>query len=160
MMAKIPKVQKKDIKGLSKSTAAKRKAEIRKRIKGKDSTKPLPGDSKAKTKESKYTKKASSIRKEIRELTPKIKGKNQKDRFLNAASRVTNIPKRILESVYDKGLAAWKVSHRPGATPQQWAMARLYSFLTGGKTSTTGDASLYIEAKKILKEKKSGFRLP
>lgn len=159
-MAKIRKVQKKDVAGLSESTAAKRKAEIRKRSKGKDSTKPLPGDAKAKTRESKYTKRASSIREQIRELTPKIKGKTQQERFINAAARVTGIPKRIITKVYDRGLGAWKVSHRPGATAQQWAIARLYSFLTGGKTTTTGDADLFIEAKKILKEKNSDFRLP
>lgn len=159
-MAKIPKVQKKYTSGLSESIAAKRKAEIRKRIKGKDSNKPLPGDAKAETKPSKYTKRASSIRAEIALLTPKMEGKSQQERFLNAASRATSIPKSILSEVYDKGLAAWKVGHRPGATPQQWAMARLYSFLTGGKTSTTADAVLYLKAKKILKEKNSDFKLP
>ena len=89
-----------------------------------------------------------------------MKGKTQQERFLNAAARATSIPKSILSKVYDRGLAAWKVGHRPGATPQQWAMARLYSFLTGGKTTTMSDASLYLQAKKILKEKKSDFKLP
>lgn len=159
-MAKVPKVPKKYTQGLSESTAAKRKAEIRKRVRGKDSNKPLPGDAKAKTKPSKYTKRASSIRAEIRNLTPKMKGKTQQERFLNAAARATSIPKSILSKVYDRGLAAWKVGHRPGATPQQWAMARLYSFLTGGKTTTMSDASLYLQAKKILKGKKSDFKLP
>ena len=159
-MAKVPKVQKNYTAGLSESTAAKRKAEIRKRIKGKDSYKPLPGDAKAKTKESKYTKRASGIRKQIRELTPKIKGKDQKDRFLNAASRVTGIPKRLLTQVYDKGLAAWRVGHRPGASQQAWAMARLYSFLTGGKTTQKADATEYLAAKKALSKKNSSFRLP
>lgn len=159
-MAKIPKVSPSYTKGLSKSTAAKRKAEIRKRIKGKGSYKPLPGDKKAKTKESKYTKRASSIRVQIRELTPTIKGKDRKDRFLNAASKVTSIPKSILEGVYDKGLAAWRIGHRPGATQQQWAMARLYSFLTGGKTTEKADAAEYLAAKKALRKKNSKFRLP
>ena len=159
-MAKVPKVQEKYVRGLKKSTADKRKAEIRKRMKGKRSDKPLPGDSKAKTRKSKYTKRASGIREEIRELTPKMKGKNQKDRFIAAASRATGIPKRILTEVYDKGLAAWRVGHRPGATASQWAKARIYSFLTGGKTSKTADASLYLEAKKAIKEKNGKFRLP
>ena len=53
MAAKVPK---KYTKGLGESTQARRKAEIRKRIKGKKSFKPLPGDARAKTKESKYTK--------------------------------------------------------------------------------------------------------
>ena len=61
-MAKIPKVPKKYTAGLKESTAAKRKAEIRKRVrgevKGKAKYKPLPGDKKAKTKTSPHTKKA------------------------------------------------------------------------------------------------------
>ena len=47
MAAKVPK---KYTKGLGESTQARRKAEIRKRIKGKESFKPLPGDARAKTK--------------------------------------------------------------------------------------------------------------
>ena len=27
---------------------------------------------------------------------------------------------------------AWRTGHRPGTTPQQWAFARVNSFLTGG----------------------------
>ena len=40
-------------------------------------------------------------------------------------------------------MAAWKTGHRPGATPHQWAYARVNSFITGGKTRTTGDADLW-----------------
>jgi len=53
----------------------------------------------------------------------------------------------ILKKVYDRGMAAWKGGHRPGTTPQQWALARVNSFLTGGKTRTTGDADLWKKAK-------------
>jgi hypothetical protein len=159
-MAKIRKVPKKYTSGLSESTSAKRKAEIRKRAKGKDSYKPLPGDAKAKTKESKYTKSARKLRDEIRIETTKAPGKDRKKRFIHAASKVTKIPKSIIETVYDRGLAAWASGHRPGASAQQWAYARVYSFLTGGKTTKMADSSLYIKAKKILKEKNSDFRLP
>ena len=38
----------------------------------------------------------------------------------------------ILKKEYDRGMAAWKTGHRPGTTPQQWAFARVNSFLTGG----------------------------
>ena len=31
---------------------------------------------------------------------------------------------------YDRGMAAWKGGHRPGATQQQWAFARVNSFVT------------------------------
>ncbi len=158
-MAKVPKVPRKYTSGLSESTAAKRKAEIRKRIKGKVSYEPLAGDSKAKTKPSKYTKKAKGIREQIKEAAAKSAGKTARDKFLNAASRVTDIPKRILKAVYNKGLAAWATGgHRPGASQEAWAKARLYSFLTGGKTTEKADAALFAEAKKILKEKNSSFR--
>jgi hypothetical protein len=49
----------------------------------------------------------------------------------------------ILKKVYDRGMAAWKGGHRPGTTPQQWAFARVNSFITGGKTRTTADADLW-----------------
>ncbi len=39
----------------------------------------------------------------------------------------------ILKQVYNRGLAAYKTGHRPGATAPQWAMARVNSFITKGK---------------------------
>ena len=59
----------------------------------------------------------------------------------------SGIPYGILKKVYDRGMAAWKTGHRPGTTPQQWAFARVNSFLTGGKTRTTADADLWKQAK-------------
>lgn len=160
-MAKIRAVPTKYISGLKESTAAKRKAEIRKRVKGnvseKDLYKPLSGDSTGKTKPSKYTLSLSDLRKDIAEEAGKMDG-TQTERFLKATSKITGIPKRILEEVYNRGLKAWTVGHRPNATPAQWARARIYSFLSGGKTTTTGDADLYKEAKEI-KKGKSGYRL-
>ena len=40
------------------------------------------------------------------------------------------MPYSILKKVYDRGMAAWKGGHRPGATQQQWAFARVNSFVT------------------------------
>lgn len=54
----------------------------------------------------------------------------------------------ILKQVYNRGMAAWKTGHRPGTTPQQWAFARVNSFLTGGKTRTTADADLWAKTRK------------
>ena len=54
----------------------------------------------------------------------------------------------ILKQVYNRGMAAWQGGHRPGTTPQQWAFARVNSFITGGKTRTTADADLWAKAKK------------
>lgn len=47
-----------------------------------------------------------------------------------AISRRTGIPVRKLNIVYDRGLKAWKTGgSRPGASAQQWAIARLYKFV-------------------------------
>jgi len=153
------KVPRKYTAGLSESTAAKRKAEIRKRVAGKKSFKKLPGDSKE-TKPSVYTKRVtrSGLQKAISDASAKMKG-SQDERFVKAVAKVTDIPKSIIDKVFKKGLAAWAVGHRPGATQSQWARARVYSFLTGGKTTTTADSVLFLEAKEALKKKNSRFKL-
>ena len=38
----------------------------------------------------------------------------------------------VLRKVYQRGMGAWKSGHRPGMSPQAWAMARVNSFITGG----------------------------
>lgn len=57
-------------------------------------------------------------------------------------SKATGIPLRVLRTVYNRGLAAWRTGHRPGATPQQWAYARVHSFAVRGKTYYTADKNL------------------
>ena len=42
----------------------------------------------------------------------------------------SGMPYSILKKVYDRGMAAYKTGHRPGTTPQQWAFARVNSFVT------------------------------
>ena len=64
--------------------------------------------------------------KESVELDEKIAGLVNK-------SEKTGVPYSILKKSYDRGMAAWKGGHRPGATQQQWAFARVNSMLTGGK---------------------------
>ena len=56
----------------------------------------------------------------------------------------------ILKKVYDRGMGAYKNSHRPGTTPQQWAFARVNSFMSGGKTQKTTDSDLW---SKVVNEK-------
>ena len=56
-------------------------------------------------------------------ITEKIKGLENK-------AKKTGMPYSILKKVYDRGMAAWKGGHRPGATQQQWAFARVNSFVT------------------------------
>jgi hypothetical protein len=57
------------------------------------------------------------------ELDEKIEGLVKK-------SEKSGMSYSILKKVYDRGMAAWKTGHRPGTTPQQWAMARVNSFTT------------------------------
>lgn len=52
-----------------------------------------------------------------------------------------------LAQVYRKGLAAYKTGHRPGTSPNQWAMARVNSVLTGGKAAKV-DAHIFGKGKK------------
>ena len=42
----------------------------------------------------------------------------------------SGMPYSILKKVYDRGMAAWKGGHRPGASQHQWAFARVNSFIT------------------------------
>jgi len=58
----------------------------------------------------------------------------------------SGIPYGILKQVYNRGMAAWKTGHRPGTTPQQWAFARVNSFVTKSK-GTWGGADKDLAAK-------------
>jgi hypothetical protein len=44
----------------------------------------------------------------------------------------------ILKKVFDRGMAAWKGGHRPGASQHQWAYARVNSFITKGSGTWGG----------------------
>jgi hypothetical protein len=72
---------------------------------------------------------------------------------LKNKAKASGMPLGILRTVYNKGMAAWRTGHRPGVTQQQWAMARVNSFITGGKTTKKSDKSLYLRAKKAKKKK-------
>jgi hypothetical protein len=73
---------------------------------------------------------------------------------LKNKSDKTGFPQGILTQVWKRGYAAWKKGHIPGTTPQQWAMARVNSFVTGGKTTKMVDKALYKQAKANRKDKK------
>jgi len=68
---------------------------------------------------------------------------------LKNKSDKTGFPQGILTQVWKRGYAAWKKGHIPGTTPQQWAMARVNSFVTGGKTTKMSDKALYKNNEKI-----------
>jgi hypothetical protein len=47
-----------------------------------------------------------------------------------AIARRTGISRSTLNTVYDRGLKAWKTGgSRPGATAPQWAIARVYKYV-------------------------------
>ena len=49
---------------------------------------------------------------------------------LKKKAEKSGMPYSILKKVYDRGMAAWKGGHRPGASQHQWAFARVNSFVT------------------------------
>ncbi len=67
-----------------------------------------------------------------KEMYEQIKGLKKK-------AEKSGISYGILKKVYDRGMAAWRGGHRPGASQQQWAFARVNSFITKG-SGTWGKA--------------------
>lgn len=81
-------------------------------------------------------------------------------------AKITGIKKSILDDVFDRGVGAWKnnqasvrnvkgVKGGPGKKmgKEQWAYARIYSFVMGGRTQSTADKDLAIKAGLIKAEK-------
>ena len=66
---------------------------------------------------------------------------------LEARSAATGVPLRFIKESYNRGMAAWRTGHRPGATQQQWGYARVSSFLLCGKTYQTTDSDIARKAK-------------
>ena len=107
----------------------------------KSAYKQSPADKKAKTKPSVHTKKYKQMFGEGDvELNEVIKGLKKK-------AEKSGMPYSILKQVYNRGMAAWKGGHRPGTTPQQWAFARVNSFIT--KSSGTWGKADKDLAKKV-----------
>jgi len=90
-----------------------------------------------KTKKSSYTK-------IWKKLFPEATSLEQK-------AKVTGVPLKYIKESYNRGLAAWRTGHRPGATAQQWGYARVHSFLVCGKTYYSTDSDLATQAKKQSK---------
>lgn len=83
-----------------------------------------------------------------------------KSNSLSDIAKLSGISKSILQQVYNRGVGAWKtnpgsvrnvkgVKGGPGKkmTKEQWAIARVYSFVMGGKTRTTADKDLWTKQK-------------
>lgn len=81
--------------------------------------------------------------------TQRFRKKYPHAKSLPDISKATGIPLKTLQTVYNRGLAAWRTGHRPGASPQAWGFARVHSFVTKGKTYYTADRDL--SGKKTLK---------
>ena len=65
---------------------------------------------------------------------------------LKKKAEKSGMPYSILKKVYDRGMAAWKGGHRPGAGQHQWAFARVNSFVTKS-SGTWGGADKDLAAK-------------
>jgi hypothetical protein len=127
---------KKYFQGLSNRKKTQRKKEIRKygSMSSKDS-KAYVGfktDKDVPTKKSNYTM-------SWRRIFPDAKSLEEK-------SKATGVPLKYIKESYNRGMAAWRTGHRPGATQQQWGYARVHSFLLKGKTYSTTDSDLAKEA--------------
>jgi hypothetical protein len=79
--------------------------------------------------------KTSSYTQRFRKMYPGVKS-------LPEIAKATKIPLKTLRTIYNRGLAAWRTGHRPGASPQAWGYARVHSFVMKGKTYYTADADL------------------
>lgn len=140
MVSKTRKVfyPKKYYKGLSKEKKTQRLGEIRKfgsmPWKGQKAYVGFKTDRGVKTKNSNYT---VSWRKRF----PDAKSLEDK-------SKATGVPLKYIKESYNRGMAAWRTGHRPGATEQQWGYARVHSFLLCGKTHYTTDSDIVRETKR------------
>lgn len=65
---------------------------------------------------------------------------------LEEKAAATGVPLAQIKECYNRGMAAWRTGHRPGATEQQWGYARVHSFLLCGKTHYTTDSDLVAAA--------------
>jgi len=135
-------------KGLSSRKKTQRKREISKfgkmSFKNPKAYVGFSTDKNVKTKQSSYTAK-------FKKLFPDAKSLSEK-------SKATGVPVGYLRKSYNRGMAAWRTGHRPGATEQQWGYARVNSLLTCGKTYRTTDSDIVREAKKHSKTARKYWR--
>lgn len=119
--------------GLSNKNKTLRRSEITKRSKLSWKTakayRPFKTDKGAKTQKSSYTQ--------------KFHKKHPNAKSLPEIAKSTGIPLSTLRTVYNRGMAAWRTGHRPGASQQAWAFARVHSYAVHGKTWHTTDSDLH-----------------
>lgn len=145
------KVPKKYLTG-SKADNKRMKAEIKKHSKKSDDDesayKKWPADyKKGNTKGKKRKTKKSKATKDFKKM---FEGKTDtalKNKLEKAKKKYPKLTLSILKQVYNRGMAAWKTGHRPGATQNQWAMGRVNSFLTGTGSARKADKDLWNKIK-------------
>ena len=86
--------------------------------------------------------KTTSDGRQVPNCVPEETQIDEKIEGLKKKSEKSGIAYGILKKVFDRGIAAWRTGHRPGTTPQQWAFARVNSFITGGGARKS-DADLW-----------------
>lgn len=127
--------------GLSQTKRRLRKRELSSRSKlswkDKKAYRPFKTDVGTKTRKSKYSL-------DWKRRFPDVKS-------VEGASKVTGVPESVIKESYNRGVAAWRTGHRPGATKEQWGIARYRSMLLCGKTHYTTDSDLVKKAKKTGK---------
>jgi hypothetical protein len=93
---------------------------------------------------------AAEILEESEMLEEKM-SKKTRTALKNKAEK-SNAPLGALTQVYNKGLAAWRTGHRPGASQHAWAMGRVNSFLRGGPARKV-DSTQWKKVQKHRKKK-------
>lgn len=81
------------------------------------------------------------------------KKRNNITKSLKNKAEKTGAPMGALRAIYNKGLAAWRTGHRPGASQHAWAMARVNSVLAGGPARKV-DAAQWKQIQKHRGKKK------
>ena len=133
-------IPKRYLSGLSPEERKKRIDEIKRGRKTATSDKSAYSSSRFKTDKGKKTK-TSKYTQRGKKLLANSDAKTLDAKFRVLAKK-TGYSEATLRKVYNRGLAAWRTGHRPGASQHAWGMARVYSFVTGGKTSKTADKDL------------------
>ena len=96
----------------------------------------------------KTIKKGHEIAKKVmkKEIKEEIRLRVESMAALKKKADKSGMPYSILKKVFDRGMAAWKGGHRPGASQHQWAYARVNSFTTKS-SGTWGGADKDLAAK-------------
>ena len=140
-------------KKMAKSTKAARDRHFKKGAKMDDDNpaayKPAPGDARAKTKQSKHTKKFKQMYGEMADhitFEDFLITEQDADAALKKKADKSGMPLGILKQVFKRGVAAWRTGHRPGTNSVQWGLARVNSFVTKS-SGTWGKADKDLAAK-------------